>query len=183
MSTNTDAKSELDKIIKKLNDDLSSMRIGRASAMLVENILVEYYGTKVPLKQIANITVPDARLIIIEPWAKENLKDAIAAMAQANLGVNPITDGTAIKLAFPPLNQEEREKLVRLMRQRIEKAKVSMRLLREKEREEIKKKEKDKEIGKDEKFRAEKELQKIIDETMKSLEQIEEKKEKEIMTV
>lgn len=176
-------KNELNKITEKTHEDLSALRIGRASAMMVENVLVDYYGTKTPLKQIANISVPDARLIVIEPWAKENLKDIISGINAANLGVNPVSDGVAIKIAFPPMSEEERKKTVKLLSQRVEKAKVSVRLLRDKEREKIKEQEKNKEIGKDEKFRLEKELQKLIDQASGDIEKIAEEKERDIMTV
>lgn len=183
MPINENKKTELEKIVKKLKEDLSVIRTGRATSMLVENIQVEYYGSKVPLKQIANITVADARLIVIEPWGKENLKDIISAVSAANIGVNPVTDGVVVKLAFPPMNEEERSKMVKLMKERIEKAKVSIRNFRDKERDELKNAEKNKEISKDEKFREEKDLQKVIDEVVANMEKIGEEKEKEIMTV
>ncbi len=174
---------ELNKTITKLKEDLSAIRTGRVSTLIVENILVDYYGTKTPLKQIANISAPDARLIVIEPWSKENMKDIVATIAAANLGVNPVNDGFAIKIVFPPMSQEEREKTVKLMNQRVEKAKVAIRSLRDKERDTIKESEKNKEIGKDEKFRLDKELQKNIDQKVKEIEILADEKEKEIMTV
>lgn len=184
MSINiNEVKSELDKIINKFNEDVKAMRTGHVSAILVENILVDYYGTKVPLKQAANITVPDARLIIIEPWVKENIKDVVGAISAANLGVNPASDGVTIKLVFPPLNEEERIKTVKLMNQRAEKAKVSVRIFREEQREIIKRQEKNKEIGEDEKFRLDKEIQKAVDECNEKIADIIEKKEKQIMTI
>lgn len=174
---------ELNKIIAKLKEDMAAIRTGRASTLIVENILVDYYGTKTPLKQIANISAPDARLIIIEPWTKENMKDIVGAIATANLGVNPVNDGIAIKIVFPPMSQEEREKTVKLMNQRAEKAKVAIRTARDRERDMIKKSEKNKEIGKDEKFRLEKDLQKNIDQKAEEIESLAKEKEKEIMTV
>lgn len=183
MSINEDTKQDLEKIIKKLKDDLAAVRTGRASALMVENIQVDYYGSKVPLKQIANISVPDARLIIVEPWGKENLKDVISAISAANLGVNPVTDGVTVKIAFPPMNEEERGKMVKLMKERVEKAKISLRLLRDKKRDDIKNQEKNKEIGKDEKFRLEKDLQKVLDAVAEDIEKITAEKEKEIMTI
>ena len=176
-------KDELSKITEKMKEDLGALRIGRASAMMVENVMVDYYGTKTPLKQIANISVPDARLIVIEPWAKENLKDIVASIGAANLGVNPVSDGVAIKIAFPPMSEEERKKTVKLLSQRVEKAKVAVRFLRDREREVIKKQEKDKEICKDEKFRLEKELQKLIDQSSEDIERVAKEKERDIMTV
>lgn len=183
MQSNEDTKEDLDRIIKKLKEDLSGIRTGRVSAMLVENIQVDYYGSKVPLKQIAGITAPDARLIVVEPWGKENLKDIISAISSANLGANPVTDGVAVKIAFPPMNEEEREKTVKLMREKTEKTKISLRSLRDKKREEIKNMEKNKEIGKDDKFRQEKELQKMLDAVTQDIERISAEKEKEIMTI
>lgn len=174
---------ELSKTVAKLKEDLAAIRTGRVSTLIVENILVDYYGTKTPLKQIANISAPDARLIVIEPWSKENMKDIVATIAAANLGVNPVNDGVAIKIVFPPMSQEEREKTVKSMSQRVEKAKVAIRSLRDKERDAIKESEKNKEIGKDEKFRLDKELQKNIDQKIKEIETLADEKEKEIMTV
>lgn len=176
-------KSELDKIVDKFNEDVKAMRTGHVSAILVENIMVEYYGTKVPLKQAANITVPDARLIIVEPWVKENIKDVVAAISAANIGVNPVSDGMTVKLVFPPLNEEERLKTVKTMHQRSEKAKVSVRIYREEQREIVKRQEKNKEIGEDEKFRLDKDIQKAVDETNAKIIDIVEKKEKQIMTI
>lgn len=184
MSINiNEVKSELGKIISKFNEDVKAMRTGHVSAILVENILVDYYGTKVPLKQAANITVPDARLIIIEPWVKENMKDIVAAISAANLGVNPVSDGVTVKLVFPPLNEEERIKTVKSMHQRAEKAKVSVRIFREGQREIVKTQEKNKEISEDEKFRLDKEIQKAVDECNEQIADIVEKKEKQIMTI
>lgn len=184
MSINiSEVKNELEKIVNKFNDDVKAMRTGHVSAVMVENILVDYYGTKVPLKQAANITVPDARLIVVEPWVKENMKDIIGAISAANLGVNPVSDGMTIRLVFPPLNEEERMKTVKLMNQRAEKAKVSVRIFREQQREIVKKQEKNKEIGEDEKFRLDKEIQKAVDECNKQISDIVEKKEKQIMTI
>jgi len=174
---------ELNKVLVKLKEDMAAIRTGRVSTLIVENMLVDYYGTKTPLKQIANISAPDARLIVIEPWSKENMKDIVAIIAGANLGVNPVSDGVAIKIVFPPMSQEEREKTVKLMSQRVEKAKVAIRTLRDKERDEIKESEKNKEIGKDEKFRLEKDLQKNIDQKIAEIESLAEEKEKEIMTI
>lgn len=176
-------KIELDKITDKFNEDLKAMRTGHVSAIIVENILVNYYGTKVPLKQAANITVPDARLIIIEPWVKENIKDVVAAISAANIGANPVSDGVTVKLVFPPLNEEERLKTVKLMHQRAEKAKISVRIYREDQREIVKRQEKNKEIGEDEKFRLDKEIQKAVDDTNAKIADIVEKKEKQIMTI
>lgn len=179
----SEIKNELSKIINKFNEDLKAMRTGRVSSVLVENILVDYYGAKTPLKQIANITVPDARLIVIEPWVKEIAKDVIAAISAVNLGVNPVNDGVAVKLAFPPLNEEERKKTAKLLNQRTEKAKVSVKMFREDQRERIKNREKNKEISEDEKFRLEKELQKAIDDCNSQIEKTAGEKEKQIMTV
>lgn len=178
-----ETKTELDKIIKKLKDELNTMRIGRASAMLVENIPVEYYGSKVPLKQIASISVPDARLVVINPWSKENLNDIVKAVSGADLGANVSNDGVAVKLVFAPPSEERRKDLIKIMHQSLEKTKITIRLFREKKREEIKLKEKNKEISEDDKFRQEKNLQKLIDEANNEIEQIGKTKEKEIMTV
>lgn len=178
-----DIKIEMDKILVKFSDDVRAMRTGQVSAILVENIMVDYYGTKVPLKQAANITVPDARLIIIEPWVKENIKDMLAAVSAANLGVNPVSDGMTIKMVFPPLNEEERIKTVKLMNQRAEKAKVSIRILREEKREMIKTLEKNKEISEDEKFRLDKEIQKTVDDCNAKIADTVRAKEKQIMTI
>ncbi len=182
MNTN-EIKNELSKILNKFSEDLKAIRTGHVSSLLVENILVDYYGAKTALKQVANITVPDARLIVIEPWVKENIKDVVAAISAADLGANPVSDGVAVKLVFPPLNEEERRKTVKLLNQRTEKAKVFIKMFREEQRERIKKQEKNKEISEDEKFRLEKELQKAIDDCNKQLEKITEEKEKQIMTV
>jgi len=132
--SDAETKSELDKIIKKFKDELSTMRIGRASAMIVENIQVEYYGSMVPLRQISTISVPDARMVFVNPWSKESLNDIVKAISSANLGVNIANDGSAVKLVFAPPSEERRKDLIKIMHQNLEKTKVAIRLLREKKR-------------------------------------------------
>src|SRR3989344_5608839 len=171
------------RVIEHFTDELVKIRTGRANAALVEGILVDYYGSKSPLKQIASINIPEPRLINIQPWDKGSLANIEAAIRKSDLGVNPVNDGQIIRLAIPPLNEERRIELSKFLSKMAEESKVSVRNIREDIWKEIQEKEKKGELSEDEKFRGKEALQKAIDEYNKKIEEIREKKEKEIMTV
>lgn len=174
---------KISKTLDVLKDELAGIRAGRASASLVENLLVESYGSKVPLKQIGNITVTDARSLAIQPWDRANLAGIERAIAQSDLGLNPLNDGAMIRLNIPPLSAERRDELVKLIGQRAEAAKVTMRNLRHEAMEKISKQVKDKQMSEDEGKRLEKSVQEKIDQANAQVEQLLAAKETEIKTV
>lgn len=184
----------MEKITNKLNADLEknndyfkdeivTLNIGRATPSLIEDIMVDYYGTPTPLKQVATISIPDPRNILIQPWDKGQLKSVEKAISMAQLGFNPINDGVTVRITIPQPTEERRKDLVKHLHNLLEKAKISMRNIREEAMKEIKKMEKDGEISEDERFKKQEEIQKMIDGHNKKLEEEAEKKEKEIMTV
>jgi len=184
----------MEKIIKQLKEDLeknnnhfkseiSTLSVGRATPFLVEDIMVDYYGTPTPLKQISTISIPDPRNIIIQPWDKEQLKEIEKAINMAQLGFNPMNDGNIIRITVPQPTEEGRKDMVKRLHSILEKARITARNIREKAMKEIKKLEKDNLISEDERFAKQDEIQKIVDEYNKKLGEEMNVKEKEIMTV
>ncbi len=176
-------KPELENAITRFKEELAKLRTGRANPALVENILVECYGSKTLLKQLASISVPEARLITINPWDKSALSAIEAAISASDLGLNPNNDGQIIRLNLPPLNEERRQELVKILNQKAEEARISVRNIREEIWREIQNKEKSGEISEDDKFKGKDKLQEVIDEYNNKIEELRERKEKEIMTV
>ena len=178
---------QLEEGLKKNNDhfksEISTLSVGRATPFLVEDIMVDYYGTLTPLKQISTISIPDPRTIAIQPWDKGQLKEIEKAINNAQLGFNPMNDGDVIRIIIPQPTEESRKEMVKCLHDILEKARVSARSIREEAMKEIKKMEKDNLIGEDERFTKQDEIQKIVDEYNKKLEEKTEGKEKEIMTV
>lgn len=178
-----DKKPEFEKAIEHFHDELAQLRTGRASVGLVDSLLVEYYGSKTPLKQIASITTPEARTIAIAPWSKDALVHIEKAIRESQLNLNPNNDGQVIRINIPALTEERRKDLVKLLNQKTEEAKISIRKVREDVWNEIQQLEKAGTIGEDDKFAGKDELQKVVDAYNKTIEEIREKKEKEMMTV
>jgi len=176
-------REELDKNNTYFKNEISTLAVGRATPMLVENVMVSYYGAPMPLKQIATISIPDARNILIKPWEKNQLKEIEKAINLAQLGFNPINDGETVRITIPQPTEERRKELVKHLRGIFEKARIAVRNIREEAIKEIRKKEKDGGVSEDEKFRRQEEIQKIIGEYNKKLEEEMAKKEKEIMTI
>ena len=150
---------------------------------MFEEIRVDYYGTPTPITQLATISVVNPELVIIQPWDKNILTDIEKAIIRSNLGFNPVNDGTNIKVPVPPLDEERRKELVKLLHKILEETKAAIRNIRREAREEIKKLEENKEISEDDKYRGFDEIQKIHDEYIKKAEELAEKKEKEIMEI
>lgn len=176
-------KEEIDKSQSHFKSEIATLSVGRATPFLVEDIIVDYYGTPTPVKQISTISIPDARNILIKPWEKNQLKEIEKAINLAQLGFNPINDGESIRITVPQPTEERRKDLARHLRDLLEEAKISVRNSREDAMKEIKRMEKDGLISEDERFRGQDEIQKVINEENKKLEEISEKKEKEIMTI
>ena len=176
-------KQKLEKIIEHLKSEISSLRTGRATPALVENLEVDYYGSKTPLKAVASISSPSARELVIQPWDKGAVQAIEKAIQSSSLGLNPVTDRDAIRLSIPSLTEERRKELLKILGRHLENAKIQVRREREEILREVDSKEKAKEISENEKFRQKNEIQKVVDEINKKIEEIGSAKEKEIMTV
>ena len=174
-------KEKLNKIVDHLKSEIASLRTGRATPALVEDLPVDYYGTKTPLKALASISTPDARQILIQPWDKNAVQPIEKAIQTSPLGLNPVVDSSAIRLNLPQLTEERKKDLVKVLKQKLEEGKIQVRKIREEAIKEIDALEKDKKISEDEKFRKRQETQKIVDEINKKIEEIGMGKEKEIM--
>lgn len=176
-------KPELDKTIEYLKTELSSLHVGRAHPSLVEDLEVECYGQRMPLKQLAAIQAPEPRLIIVRPWDKAIVKDIEKAIRQSKLGLTPIVDDECIRLNIPPLSEERRKELIKIVQERVEESRISIRRHREDIWQEIQEAEKRKEVTEDEKFRAKDELQKTVDDYNKKIDEMRKKKEEELIKV
>ena len=161
----------------------STMRGGRAHAELVNGIKVNCYGSKMTLQQLANISVPEPRLIVIEPWDKSLIENIKKAILVSDLGINPIDDGSFIRLSVPPLTEERREELAKLVKQWGEEARISLRNLRREARERIEEMERDKEISEDDKHRAQKNIQSLTDEFIENIEKMQNHKVEEVRKI
>ena len=173
----------MDRAIEALHRDLNSLRTGRATPSLIENVTVDYYGVPTPLKQIAAISAPDARAILVQPWDKQALREIEKSLLKSEMGFNPTNDGNNIIVPIPPLNQERRQDLVRLLKKKIEDGKVSIRNVRRDGQENLRKMERDKAISQDQSRRAQEQLQKATDGHTKIIDQVATAKESEIMQV
>ncbi|MYC28469.1 MAG: ribosome recycling factor [Chloroflexi bacterium] len=174
---------KMNQSMEALDRELSTLRTGRATPSLVENVSVDYYGTPTPLKQIASISAPDARAIMVQPWDKQALRDIERSLMRSEMGFNPSNDGNIITVPIPPLNQERRQELVRLLKRKIEDGKVSVRNVRRDGLESLRKMERDKAISQDQNRRSQDQLQKTTDSFIKSIDQVSTAKEAEIMQV
>ncbi len=169
--------------IDALKRELNTLRTGRATPSLIENISVDYYGVPTPLKQIASISAPDARAIMVQPWDKQSLREIEKSLMKSDMGFNPSNDGNVITVPIPPLNQERRQDMVRLLKRKLEEGKVSVRNVRREGLENLRKLEKDKAISQDENRRAQEQLQKATDSHTKTVDEVGTAKETEIMQV
>ena len=176
-------KQEAAKVISVLGSELQTLRVGRANPLMVEGIMVEAYGARTPLKQMASITVPEARTLVIQPWDKALIKDIEKAIVVANIGINPVNEGQQLRLVVPALTEESRRELTKSVGEKMEKARIILRQLRDKIREDIVKQERNKEITEDDKFTQQKKLDDAVKEHNDRIKEIGEKKEQEIMTI
>ncbi len=173
----------MDKSIHALNEDLKSIRTGRASITILDHVMVECYGNKMHINQLANLTVPEPRSILIEPWDKSNLHDIEKALLKSDLHVTPTNDGKLIRLNFPPLTEDRRRELVKQVKQRGELAKVSIRNVRKDANDDIKHLEQDGHISKDDVKHIQDDVQKTTDKYIEKINQVIQKKENEIMEI
>ena len=179
----TDIDAQLKDAVDKFKIRIQQFRTGRATPALVENIIVDYYGTPTPLKAMAAISNPEPRQLLIQPWDKGAVQAIEKAIASSPLGINPVAERSQIRITIPPLTEERRKELVRLLGQATEEARILVRRVREEEMKDIDRREKSGDISEDEKFRARDATQKIVDNTNKEIDALRENKEKEIMTV
>jgi len=178
-----EAKAKMEDAMKYLHTEYSKLQTGRANAALVESVMVESFGTMVPLKGVASISIPESNQIAIQPWNRDQLPNVEKAIVNANLGLNPQNDGVVIRLILPPLTEDRRKELVKLVHQYAEDARISVRNARHESKTKLEAMEKEKEIGEDELAKREKELQDIVDEYNKGIEEDVKKKEEDVMTV
>lgn len=173
----------LEKSIAALKREFGSLRAGRATPSLLDKVMVDYYGTPTPVNQVAKVSVPEPRMIMITPWDKSQMHDIEKAIMKSDLGLSPNSDGTAIRLSIPQLTQERRQELVKTVGKKAEEAKVAIRNIRRDGNDAIKKLEKAKEITEDESKKGQESVQKLVDKYIKTVDTLREAKEKEIMEV
>ncbi|MBI4688230.1 MAG: ribosome recycling factor [Nitrospirae bacterium] len=174
---------KMEKALEAMKKDLLSMRTGRASLSIFEGITVDYYGAPTPINQVATMSIPEARLIIIQPWDPKIIAEIEKAIQKSELGLNPANDGKIIRVPIPPLTEERRKQLIKQVHKRGEEAKVAVRNIRRDGNEEIKKLEKEKHISEDDTKRASDEIQKMTDSYIKRVDEILSHKEKELMEI
>ncbi|OGR83482.1 MAG: ribosome recycling factor [Elusimicrobia bacterium RIFCSPLOWO2_01_FULL_64_13] len=171
------------KVIARLQSELASLRTGRANLSLVEGIKVSYYGSLLPINQVANLSVADGRTLEIKPWDKEGLQAAEQAILKSDLGVTPLNDGKLLRIVLPAPTEERRKELVRSVKKQAEEFRVALRNVRRDALEEMKKSEKDKKISEDDLRRGEQDIQKLTDHYVKNVDVLLAAKEKEILEV
>lgn len=174
---------KMNKTIEVLESELITIRAGRANPHVLDKIRVDYYGTPTPIQQVGNISIPEARMIVIQPWEKNLLKGIEKAILTSDLGINPTNDGNVIRLVFPELTEERRKELVKDVKKKGEAAKVAIRNIRRDANEYFKKQQKADEISEDDLSEAEEDIQKLTDKKVASVEKTIEAKAKELLTV
>jgi len=178
-----DTEDRMEKVILALQRELVTVRAGRATPSLLDRIEVSYYDVMTPLKQLAGISAPEPRLLVIQPWDKKSINDIEKAILKSDLGLTPTNDGNLIRLNIPQLTEERRRELVRSVRKKAEESKVGVRNIRREANEELKKLEKEAEITEDDRRRSQDEIQELTDNKIKEIDRVLEKKEQEIMEV
>ena len=178
-----DASRRMNVSIEFLKRDMQSVRTGRATPALVENLTADYYGTPTPLSQMSTISAPDAQLIMIQPWDRQSLREIEKAILKSPTGLNPSNDGSVIRVPVPPLSQERRQELVKSLGRKVEDSKVAVRNVRRDAQEKLRALERNKEISKDENQRAQTQLQKITDSHVTEIDQFWKSKVEEMLTV
>ncbi|HMC09606.1 MAG TPA: ribosome recycling factor [Actinomycetota bacterium] len=178
-----EAQDKMHKAVQVTREELAVIRTGRASPKIVERIDVEYYGSRVPLNQIAGISVPEARMLVITPYDRNAVSAIEKAILASDLGINPSSDGTIIRLTFPPLTQDRRKDLIKVVRERAEEGKVAIRNIRRHVKDDMEHVEKDGQISEDDLRRLEKELQRVTDRFTSEIDDVVAAKEQELLEV
>ena len=176
-------KPQFEKTMEHFHHELSSVRTGRANPALLGTVMVDSYGTKVPIQQVANITVSDAKTLTISPWDKGQIQEIEKGIMAANLGFTPSNDGNVVRINLPPLTEDRRKEMVKLVGQIAENAKIGIRQVREDILKAVKREESEGSASKDDVASAQKKVQEVIDDYNKQIKEIAEEKEKELMTV
>ena len=179
----TNIKEKMEKSINVYSEKLSEVRAGRANPAILNKVKIDYYGTPTPINQVAGISVPEARLIVIQPWDVSVLKEIEKAIIASDIGINPNNDGKVIRLAFPELTEERRKDLVKDIKKMAEEAKIAIRAIRRDGIEMAKAEQKEGNMTEDELKQAENEIQKLTDKSVEEIDKILENKEKEVMSV
>ncbi len=179
----TNIEERMMKTISVFEENLSEIRAGRANPAILNKISIDYYGTPTPINQVAGISVPEARLIVIQPWDVSILKEIEKEILKSDIGINPNNDGKVIRLAFPELNEERRKEIVKEVRKMAEEAKVAVRAVRRDGIDDAKAKQKNSEISEDDLKLAEDNIQKLTDKYVAEIDKILEAKEKEVMSI
>ena len=179
----SDTEERMKKALESVRRELASIRTGKATPALLDGIRVDYYETMTPLSQVANISVPDPRLLVIQPWEKSLIPEIVKAIHKSDLGLNPQPDANVVRLPVPPLTEERRKDLVKLVKKSAEDGKIAVRNIRRDANETLKKGEKDKDISEDESRKAQEQVQEITDEHIELLEEMVKKKEEEVMEI
>lgn len=175
--------NKMEKTVNVYENNLAEIRAGRANPAILNKVKIDYYGVPTPISQVAGISVPEARLIVIQPWDTSILKEIEKEILKSDIGINPNNDGKVIRLSFPELNEERRKEIVKNIKKIAEEAKIAIRSIRRDGIEEFKKKQKDSEITEDELKIAEEKIQEITDKNIGEIDKLLEKKEKEVMSV
>ncbi len=178
-----DSRAKMTKALEHTRSEFATIRTGRAAPALVEKLRVDYYGSEVPLQQLAGIQVPEAKLMVITPYDKSSLKAIEKAILNSDLSINPSNDGTVIRLSFPPLTEERRRELVKVAHHKAEEGRVSVRNLRRSARKDLESLEKDGDISSDELDRAEKDLERVTHEFVADIDRVLQHKEEELLVV
>ncbi|MDQ2886828.1 MAG: ribosome recycling factor [Chloroflexota bacterium] len=178
-----DAERRMQKAVEALKQDLAAIRTGRASSSLIERINVDYYGAPTPINQVATISIPEARLLVIQPWDKKMLTDIEKAIQRSDLGINPNNDGQVIRLNVPPMSEERRRDLVKTLHKKLDEHKVAVRNVRRDVQDKLRDREKKKEVSEDELKRSIEKLQKLTDRFIDEMDKVGKTKEQEILEV
>jgi ribosome recycling factor len=179
----TDTEERMKMAVESVRKELVSIRTGRATPALLDGIKVDYYGVMTPLSQVANISVPDPKLLVIQPWEKKLIPDIVKAIHKSDLGLNPQADPNVVRLPIPPLTEERRRDLVKLVKKVAEDGKIAVRNVRRDSNEALKKAEKDKKISEDESRKAQEQVQEITDKHIEHIDEMTTKKEQEVIEV
>ncbi len=174
---------KMQRTLDALKREFASLRAGRATPALLDKIMVDYYGSPTPVNQVAKVSVPESRMIVIQPWEKPMLKEIEKAIMKSDLGLSPNSDGQSIRLAIPPLTQERRAELVKTINKKTEESKIALRNIRREVNDAIKKLEKAKEITEDDMEKGQKDTQKVVDNFIKLIDEARAAKETEVMSV
>jgi len=175
------AEGNMKKTVEVVRKDFASLRAGRATPALLDKILVDYYGTPTPINQLASISVPEPRMLVVQPWDKSAINEVERAIMKSDLGINPVNDGNVIRLKIPELTQERRQELVKVVRKRAEEGRVAVRNIRRDVLDQLKGRQKEGAISEDELRRHQDEVQKLTDRYIKEIDGLVAAKEKEIM--